>query len=76
MKEVKADADAVNGNLTTLANVLAARGLDLEETLIQRGREIKLQEKYGCVPVQAPGTDMNAKAKTEDPVPAGVESDA
>lgn len=47
VKEVKADSDAVSKNLSTLADVLAARGLDWEEVLVQRSREEKRTAELG-----------------------------
>ena len=49
--EVKASVDAVDNNLSTLAEEAAAQGQDWEENLEQRARELKkikdLEEKYG-----------------------------
>jgi len=44
-KEVAAARDAVEANLETLDGQLAARGLELEETLDQREEEIKMLKK-------------------------------
>lgn len=71
-KEVQADLAAVNGNLVTLAEVLASRGLDLDETLRQRGRERELEVEYGCAPVQQPGAIV---AEDGNGTPAGPAAD-
>ncbi len=48
--EVKASTEAVNNNLSTLAEEAAAQGQDWEENLEQRARELKkikdLEVKY------------------------------
>lgn len=49
-KEVAAAKDAVESNLETLDGQLAARGLDLEETLDQREEEIKMLQKRKLFP--------------------------
>jgi len=49
--EVKASVDAVDNNLSTLAEEAASQGQDWEENLEQRARELKkikdLEQKYG-----------------------------
>jgi capsid protein len=73
--EVKASTEAVNNNLSTLAEEAAAQGQDWEENLEQRARELKkikdLEEKYdiemttdaGKVPPVAPN---EKKPKVQD----------
>lgn len=50
VKEAKGAEISLNNNMTTLADVLSARGDDLDETLEQRARELKkikdLESKY------------------------------
>ena len=62
-KEVQADALSIEGNLDTLQARLAARGLDLEETLTQRKREIDLLTKLG-LPTAMP--QMNRYQEDDD----------
>lgn len=55
-KEVSATRDAVEGNLTTLADECAARGLDWEDVLRQRARESRLATELGVAPPErSPG---------------------
>jgi len=77
-KEVTATADAIAANLSTLQDELSARGIDWEEGLEQRAREMDLIEKLGLQPgPQAPasappgGTDDD----TEEPEDGEEEDD-
>lgn len=56
-KESSAAETAVNNNQDTLERVLARRGMDLDETLEQRARELRKQRELGIEPVssQPPG---------------------
>jgi len=62
VKEANGSQISLRNNMTTLSNILASRGDDLDETLETRAREIKkikdLEEKYKITfqqPKQAPG---------------------
>lgn len=44
VKEAKGAEISLNNNMTTLSNILSARGEDLDETLEQRARELKKQK--------------------------------
>lgn len=50
-KEVAATVQAMESNLTTFADECAARGLDWEEVLEQRSREVKKVKELGLAPV-------------------------
>lgn len=65
LKEAKADESALNNNLDTLENMLAARGLDYKEVLMQRKKEKELIQEYGLGGVEV---DKNA-----NPEPPGKE---
>lgn len=65
LKEAKADESALNNNLNTLENMLASRGLDYKEVLLQRRKEKELMQEYGLGGVTV---DKNAK-----PEPSGKE---
>lgn len=58
LKEAKADESALNNNLNTLENMLASRGLDYKEVLLQRRKEKELMQEYGLGGVTV---DKNAK---------------
>lgn len=55
-EEIKANQLALDGNMATLADILAADGKDLEETLDQRQREIKMQKDREILPLEATGS--------------------
>jgi lambda family phage portal protein len=46
-KEVKANLDAIAGNLATFKSVLGEQGIDLEEFLLEKQQEKALFEQYG-----------------------------
>ena len=54
LKEAKADLEAVNGNMDTLANRLARRGLDWQEVLKQRAREVEAEKGLGISQTPTP----------------------
>lgn len=54
-EEVKANQQLLDGNMGTLADILAADGKDLEETLDQRQREIQMQRDREILPLEATG---------------------
>ena len=64
VKEAQGTQIDLENSLDTLTNVLAARGLDIEETLERRAWELKrikeLEEKYG---VKFPSPDRTGKAE-------------
>ena len=64
-KEVRASTEAVNNNLSTLADEAAARGQDWEENLEQRARELKkikdLEEEHGIKMSGEKDTNTNTK---------------
>jgi len=65
-KEVAATRDALDGNLSTLADECAARGLDWEDVLRQRAREKRLMEELGVLPAAAvPGGDGPPQPREE-----------
>ena len=47
LKDIKAIESELNLGITTLSDVVASKGKDLEEILIQRKKEKELFEKYG-----------------------------
>lgn len=55
-EEVKANQQLLDGNMATLADILAADGKDLEETLDQRQREIQMQKDREILPLEATGS--------------------
>lgn len=61
-EEVKADLDAINGNLDTLENCIARRGGDLEERLLQRSRERKMEAELEVVPPENQVAAASAEA--------------
>jgi len=72
-KEVSATVEAIEKNLTTLADECATRGADWQEVLIQRAREREVQEELGILPAtMIPGIpgpsagDENDEASPED----------
>lgn len=77
-KEVSSTIEAIDKNLTTLADECATRGADWQEVLIQRAREREVQEELGILPTVpiagAPGAqagDGNEGdiASDEEPLP-------
>lgn len=73
-KEVRADVDAYNANMTTLADLYAARGEDWEEKLEQRAREKKRMEELGLTAAEAapsgappPGGPGGEEPEEEEP---------
>jgi len=54
LKEAKADKEAVNSNMDTLANRLARRGLDWQEVLKQRAREVETEKGLGISQTPTP----------------------
>lgn len=60
VKEVKASKEALDSDMTTLADVCAASGLDWEEVLEQRAREKKKKEDLGL------GTESQSNISDED----------
>ncbi len=67
--EVTAARDSINNNLSTLADETASQGLDWEETLEQRARELKkikvLEEKYGVLLTPPPSSAEPKKSKKD-----------
>lgn len=54
-KETQASIEAINNGLSTLTSELAKQGLDIEEVLLERAKELDLAEELG-VPLGMPGT--------------------
>lgn len=57
LKEVKAQREAMDGNIRSGQDVASDQGLDIEEIYIQRAREKKMRVKYGLdepAPIQPP----------------------
>ena len=64
-KEVKANIDAVNAGFTTVTHVLADQGLDLEEVLRERQKELQLAKDMG-VPLNSVVSGPEEKPKEEE----------
>jgi lambda family phage portal protein len=68
-KEVKASRDAVDGNLSTLADECALQGRDWEEVLEQRAREEARRKELGLTapaPVLPDGTEDDKQEADDD----------
>ena len=69
--EVQAATDSIDNNLSTLAEETATQGLDWEDTLEQRARELKkikeLEEKFGIT--------MQAIPRVKNPKPVPLPGD-
>ncbi|GIW81485.1 MAG: phage portal protein [Gemmatales bacterium] len=59
IKEAKGNTEALANHTTTLAELLAAEGLDWEEVLEQRAREIQRMRELGLTPAE-PISDTSA----------------
>lgn len=75
-KEIEASLTAVDGNISTLADEIAAQGQDWEEVLIERAREKQriqeLEKEYGVdlSPQKKPAVKPKDNTETTDPDPA------
>lgn len=67
-EEVGADVEAIDNNLTTLSDRLAARGRTLEDVIAVRRREVELLKEAGITPPPkagaAPAVEQQAGADT------------
>jgi lambda family phage portal protein len=79
-KEVNAYKEAIKANMTTLTDVIAATagGLDIEDIIATRGRELEMLRKAGIhsdVTVPDPATAMPAAAPRPAPAAKPEEAD-
>ena len=65
-KEATAEATRLTSNTTTLARVFAEQGLDWEEELEQRGKELELMNKLGITPAMPAPAANTSKTPVED----------
>jgi len=66
VKEASADEIGLATNTTTLAELYARRGLDWEDALRQRAREMELMRELGLTPAPAPGGGVDARAQEKE----------
>jgi capsid protein len=83
LKEAQAWGEALDRGFTTLADVLATRGMDLEETMDRRAAEFGMAiEKANAINQKYPEAEVDwrelaglSKEKTPAPAPVTVDED-
>ena len=74
-KEVTATIESMKGNLTTLADECSSRGLDWEDVLAQRAREVEVAKElgldFGMVEERPPAPVLPGEDPEEAPAGAG-----
>lgn len=67
LKESQADTEALANGTATLAGLLGEQGIDWEQHLRQRGRELELMRELGIAPATPTPADPNAPDQPADP---------
>ena len=73
VKESKGKEIEIKNNMTTMSNIHASRGLDFEETIEQRAKELKkiqdLEEEFG---IEFPENKIKPTTTGPESVPRSV----